>query len=228
MKTRTIGEVIHNGIDVNNFLKSYDTDTVREEFSIKQGESLIGIVGRLDWWKGHEYFIEAFAKANQTISNLKGLIVGNLENKVAVNKNRRYYEKLVGLITKYNLREKIVFTGFRNDIPKLMASFDVVVHASSIPEPFGLVIIEGMAAGKPVIATAAGGVCEIIDHGENGLLVPCKNSDALAKSIVHVISDPDKAKNIGLNARRCVLKKFSIQRQTASIQHLYGSILQNS
>jgi glycosyltransferase involved in cell wall biosynthesis len=228
MKTIKNGKIIHNGIDVNKFIKQYNTFEVREEFSIEKDQPLIGIVGRLDWWKGHEYFIEAFAKANQSISGLKGLIIGSLENKVAVSQNKRYYQKLKALIRKYNLNDKIVFTGFRNDIPKLMAALDVVVHASSIPEPFGIVIIEGMAAGKPVIATAAGGVLEIIDHEENGLLVPCKDSDTMAKAIVDVLSNPDKARKLGVKARNCVLNKFSIQAQINAIQQIYDSIIEGS
>jgi len=227
-KRKMNGKIIHNGIDVNDFIKAYDIREIREEFSITSEQTLVGIVGRLDWWKGHEYFLKAFAKANQSISNLKGLIIGDLEKKVAVSKNKLYYRKLKLLIKKYNLDDKIIFTGYRSDVPRLMSALDVVVHASSIPEPFGIVIIEGMAAGKPVIATAAGGVLEIIEHGKNGLLVPCKDSTAMAKSIVNVISNPDKAKRLGINARRCVLNKFSIQSQIISIQQLYDSILKNA
>ena len=106
-----------------------------------------------------------------------------------------------------------------------MAALDVVVHASSQPEPFGLVVIEGMAAGKPVVATAAGGVLDIIQDGVNGLLVPCKDSKAMARAIIKILSDRDKAEQIGNAARQRIFEKFTVQHQVTSVQNLYDSIL---
>jgi len=105
-----------------------------------------------------------------------------------------------------------------------MSALDVVVHASSVPEPFGLVVIEGMAAAKPV-ATAAGGVLDIIEDGVNGLLVPCKDSKAMARAILQILSDRDKAEQMGLAARRRVTEKFTVQQQVTAVQKLYNSIL---
>jgi len=227
-KKKMAGKIIHNGIDVNKYKKVHNNSAIRAEFGIQADQPLVGIVGRLDWWKGHEYFLKAIAKSNQTISNLKGLIIGDLENEVAVKRNRLYYAKLKMLITELDLNDKIIFTGYRNDIPRLMSTLDVVVHASSIPEPFGLVIIEGMAAGKPVVATAAGGVLEIIENDVNGVLVPCRDSDAIAKEITKLISKPDVAAHMGKAAKKRVIEKFSIQRQLTAVESLYDSILTNS
>ena len=110
-------------------------------------------------------------------------------------------------------------------MPCLVAALDVVVHASSTPEPFGLTVIEGMAAGKPVVATAAGGVLDIIEDGVNGMLVPCKDSKAMARAILQILSDRDKAKKMGLAARRRVTEKFTVQHQVTAVQKLYDSIL---
>jgi glycosyltransferase involved in cell wall biosynthesis len=104
----------------------------------------------------------------------------------------------------------------------------MVVHTSIIPEPFGLVIIEGMASGKPVVATAAGGVLDIIEDGLNGLLVPCGDAKAISRAILQIISDPDRAKQLGMAARRRVAEKFTIQRQVMATQKLYDVILANS
>ena len=123
------------------------------------------------------------------------------------------------------LKEKAIFTGLRNDVPRLMAALDVVVHASSQPEPFGLVVIEGMAAGKPVVATAAGGVLDIIEDGVNGLLVPCKDSKAMARAIIKILSDRDKAEQIGNAARQRIFEKFTVRHQVTAVQNLYDSIL---
>jgi glycosyltransferase involved in cell wall biosynthesis len=222
------GTIIHNGIDVRKFTKNFNINEIREEFGIKPDQHVVGIIGRLDWWKGHEYFLEAVAKANQQISNLKGMIIGGLEKKVAKDQNRLYYQKLKTLIKSFNLNDKIIFTGYRDDIPRLMASLDVVVHASSVPEPFGLVVIEGMAVGKPVVATAAGGVLEIIENNVNGVLVPCRDSDAMAREISRLISKPDMAMQMGKAAQKRVVEKFTIQKQVEAVEKVYDSILANS
>lgn len=228
--TRFKGRIIHNGIDLNRFTQSYDTDSVREEFGIKSDQPLVGIIGRLDWWKGHEYFLEAIAKVAKQIPDLRGLIIGSREKNVisVLNRNRQYFKKLKLMVNSLGLSDKIIFTGSRNDVPRLIAALDVVVHASSTPEPFGLVIIEGMASGKPVVATAAGGVLDIIEDGVNGLLVPCRDVKAMARAIFQITFDPQRAKQMGLAARRRVTEKFTIQQQVMAVQKLYDDILANS
>ena len=98
------------------------------------------------------------------------------------------------------------------------------MHASSIPEPFGLTVIEGMAAGKPVVATGAGGVLDVIENGVNGYLVPCRDPEKMAEAIVKILSDRDKAKRIGICARKRVSEKFTLNHQISAIQELYDTI----
>ena len=141
--------------------------------------------------------------------------------------NIEYNNRVHSLVKSLNLENRIIFTGFRSDVPSLMRAMDVIVHASTTPEPFGLVIVEGMAAGKPVIATAAGGVLDIIEDGVNGLLVPIKDSGEMAKAILYLISNPGKAKEMGLAARRHVAQKFTIQHQITSMQNLYDSFFES-
>jgi len=216
------GTVIHNAVDVDALVPTYDVSSVRSEFGWTADERVVGIIGRLDWWKGHEYFLEAIAEVAQQIPNLRGLIVGEPE---ATPQNREYFQMLQSLTKSLGLEDKVIFTGFRSDIPRLMSALDVVVLSSSTPEPFGRVVIEGMAVGKPVVATAAGGVLDIIEDGINGLLVPCKDSSAIAKAVLELLSDREKARRMGLAARRRVEEKFTMQSHVAAIQEIYGSIL---
>jgi glycosyltransferase involved in cell wall biosynthesis len=222
------GTVIHNGVDVSKFTQNYNAASVRKEFGINSEQTLVGIIGRIDWWKGHEYFLKAMSRAIKHIEGLRGLIIGDLEKNFSFNRNRLYLVKLKSLINTMNLDDKILFTGFRNDVPRLISALDVVVHASSKPEPFGLVIIEAMAAGKPVIATAAGGVLDIIEDGVNGLLVPCCDAEAMADAIVQVVSNLKKSKQIGIAAQQCVTEKFTVQQQIMAVEKLYDSIFANN
>jgi glycosyltransferase involved in cell wall biosynthesis len=218
------GIVIHNGLDLQAFTRTYDSTLIRSELSITSDEILVGLPGRISYWKGQDYFLEAIAEVTKQIPNLKGLIIGGLFDN-SFGHDRRYFRKLQSLLKSLNLVDKILFTGLRSDMPRVLSALDVVVHASIVREPFGLVIIEGMAAGKPVIATGAGGVLDIIEDGVNGMLVPCKDSKAMAQAILHVISNKAKAKQMGLAARRHVANKFSVQRQVTAVQELYDSIM---
>ena len=223
-ETRANGKIIHNGVNLSDYIQSYDTLQVRKEFDCMPDQMLVGLVARLDWWKGHEFFLEAMAEVVNKNHNIRGLIIGGLAE-LSYDSSSRYLDRLHVMVKSLGLGEKIIFTGHRSDVPCLVAALDVVVHASSIPEPFGLTVIEGMAAGKPVVATAAGGVLDIFEDGVNGLLVPCKDSKAMAMAILQIISDKDKAKKMGLAARRRVTEKFTVQQQVTAVQKLYDSIL---
>jgi glycosyltransferase involved in cell wall biosynthesis len=216
------GTVVHNAIDLSEFLMDLDGASVRKEFGWDGQERLVGVIGRLDWWKGHEYFLQAMAEVAQENPNVRGLIVGEPETKPV---NQEYYRNLRSLTASLHLGGKVIFTGFRSDVPRILSALDVVVLSSSAPEPFGRVVIEGMAAGKPVAATAAGGVPEIITDGVDGLLVPCKDSKAMARAIAWLLSHPDEAQRIGAAARRRVAQDFTVERHVAQVQSIYDAVL---
>jgi glycosyltransferase involved in cell wall biosynthesis len=106
-----------------------------------------------------------------------------------------------------------------------MAALDVVVLSSAEPEPFGRVVIEGMAAAKPVVATAAGGVLDIITDRIDGLLVPGKDAPALARAILWLLSNKEQAEQMGRAARQRVTEKFTVPYQVGVIQKVYDTIL---
>ena len=219
-----IGKVIHNGIDFSAFAKTHNPLHIHSEFGCQPKQPLVGLIGRIDWWKGHDYFIEAIAEVAKQHRDVKALIIGGVEDRIASDRNRQYLDKLHALVKSFQLEERIIFSGFRSDVPRIMSALDVVVHASSEPEPFGLVVIEGMAAGKPVVATAAGGVLDIIEDGVNGLLVPCKDSKAMAQAIIKILSDRDKAEQMGNAARQRILDNFTVEQQVTAVQKVYDSL----
>jgi len=119
----------------------------------------------------------------------------------------------------------VEFTGFTRDIPGILRTIDIVVHASITGEPFGQVIIEGMAAGKPVIATRGGGVPEIITHGENGLLTPMGDFDALADALLYLLQNPDVARRIGLAGHEHVRQNFRASCGARKVEDVYERLL---
>jgi glycosyltransferase involved in cell wall biosynthesis len=124
-------------------------------------------------------------------------------------------------IAALGLGPRVHLTGFRNDIPDVMNAWDILVHASVRPEPFGRVILEGMLLGKPVIATAAGGVPELIEDNRTGWLVPPGDAEALARCLQRALSAPAEARAIGSRAREWAREQFSLARQVAEMSEIY-------
>jgi glycosyltransferase involved in cell wall biosynthesis len=216
------GQVVYNPINLEAFTQPIDISTIRAEFGLTIHDVVISNVGRLDWWKGQDYFLEALAETVHSVPQIKALIVGEVEPGL---QQQKYYKRLQHLVTTLRLSNNVIFTGFQTNIPQLMAASDIIVHSASAPEPFGRVVVEAMAACRPVIATAAGGVLEIIEDQVNGFLVPPQNSLAMAKAILHLLNNPEQARTVALRAQQHVRKRFSIQQHIMAVQRMYQHIL---
>ncbi len=215
------GSVVYDGLDLSRFVYSRGGDGVRRELGLNREDFVVGNVGRLVPWKGQEVFLRALARVAPQVRNLKALIVGEPDPPTET----AYLKHLQSLVQELGLSDIVRFTGFYSDIPRLMASLDVVVHSSSSPEPFGIVVIEGMAAGKPVIATGAGGVLDIVEDGRNGLLVPVGDDQAMAEAILSLAHSPDLAVQLGTNACQRVKAHFAVTRYAQTVQAIYQGLL---
>ncbi len=173
--------VAYPGIDEAPFIAvSLEAiETLRAEIA-PPNATLIGVFGRLSAWKGQAVFLDAIAK----LPDVVGVIVG-----AALFGEEAYADDLYGQAKALGIAHRVRFLGFRSDIPALMCAMDVVVHSSIAPEPFGRVVVEGMLSGNPVVASAAGGVLEIIDHGKTGWLFEPGNADALAETLELVLQN---------------------------------------
>ncbi|HSX21689.1 MAG TPA: glycosyltransferase, partial [Gaiellaceae bacterium] len=155
----------------------------------------VGMVGRLASWKGQHIFLEAFARAFSD-GDERAVIVG-----APLFGEDEYERQLRDLARELGIEQRVEFAGHRRDVYAELSRFDVLVHASVTPEPFGQVVLEGMAAGLPVVASAAGGPVEIIDSGVNGLLVPPGDVDALARTLQGLAGDLELRQRLGAAAR---------------------------
>lgn len=207
-------EVVHNGIDPAPFGDGKDP-RARAELARTLGTGdapIVGVFGRLAAWKGQEVAIRALADLPDHHLVLVG---GPLFGEHA------YEEHLHRVTAQLNLGSRVHFLGFRRDVAALMRAVDVVVHSSISAEPFGRVIVEGMMAGRPVVATAAGGALEIIEHGRSGLLVPPNDVSALVQSLRQLSNDPSHAAELALQGRERALNVFALP---ASITRLRNAI----
>ena len=219
-RRQTAGQrVVHNGLDLGDFPPDLDGKAVRWELGLQSEKPVIGIVGRLVEWKGHEVFLGALARVAETYPDVQGLVVGG-----AGVSSPFLPQQLKRLAASLGLSEAVHFTGHRQDIARLLAAMDILAHTSTAPEPFGRVLIEGMAMARPVIASADGGVPEIVLHGETGLLVPPGDVGAFAEAMVSLLQDPERAAALGRAGRQRVVAHFTIEQHVRQVQEVYGVV----
>lgn len=198
-------EVIPYGIDVDAFdPERHNKKENRRRFDLPENGLLVGLVGRIEEAKGQAVAIEAFAKAGLSDATL--VICGAPQTKDYLQHLKKQTEEL-------KIEGSVRFLPFTTEVSALMNAFDLSLLPSR-GETFGLVVIEAMAAGIPVIGTNAEGVPEIIDHEQNGLLVPPGDSDALAKAIRRLAEDQGLRKRIGRQSRQDAVERYDYTRQT--------------
>jgi len=214
------GTVIYDGIDVPPPVD--DMEALRAELRIDASDFVIANIGRIDTWKGHDVFVRAVASLVPRIPRIKGIIAGEVSD---IARRAGFDVDLHQLVEELGIGSHVVFAGFRTDVPRLMAAADVVVHSATEPEPFGRVIAEGMIAGRPVIATNAGGVPEIIDDRESGLLVPCGDVTAMADAMAYLHDHPTEARSLAEEGRRRAIERFAPARFASEMMAVYDGVL---
>lgn len=189
----------------------------RRELGAGEGDVLFGSFGRLQRWKGQDVFVAAAAQVARARPSARFVVVGGS----VFGLEPEYLESLKQDAARAGLGDRLCFTGFRSDVPALMAACQVVCHTSRVAEPFGLVIIEAMALGRPVIATAGGGPSEIIASAEDGVLVRPEDPDALAAAMIALHDDPERRRSLGQRGAARVRAHFSIDVSAENlIRHL--------
>lgn len=204
LETITFGNkphiVIYPGVDLGQF-------TPEPAKSDEADRPLVVVnIGRLAEWKGQHVFVEAFERACAD-SNVIALIVGG-----ALFGEQDYETRLREQIREYRSADRIHLIGHVDDVKPYLQRADIVVHSSIIPEPFGSVIVEGMALGKAVIATRPGGPEEIIDAEQDGILIPGNDVDAMATAMKRLVDDEALRSALGQRALRSV-HAFSVEEQ---------------
>lgn len=207
--------VVYSGIDVAQFQQPVALNGYRIALGLQPGDLVLGSVARLDVGKGHEELFEAVARLRPRFPRLHVLCVGDGPLK------SRFTERLRRL----RLTDCVHLLGERRDIPQLTQLFDVAVLASGY-EGMGRVLLEAQAAGKPVVATKAGGIPDVVKDGETGYLVPAGDAQALAQALERLLADASLRQKMGHAALQWVSARFSSQRMCEQLQALYQQLLQ--
>jgi len=211
--------VVYDALDEIAFRPQRAPAAVRAELGIQNGAPCVGVVGNIQEWKGQGVLIEAMGRLADTFPTVRGLIVGGVHRAGAA-----YEVQLRERIHALHLDDNVSITGFRTDIADVMNALDVIVHTSVRAEPFGRVILEGMLLGKPVVATAAGGVPELICDGETGFLTPPGDAAVLAERLIPLLRSPDLRQRIGARARSWAREHFSLQGHVEALSEIYATL----
>lgn len=204
--TRVPIDVVYNGIDLSvaDGVPASDVAAARASFGAGSGV-VLGLFGRLAPWKGQDVAIRALALLGPEHANVHLAIVGD-----ALFGEASYAAELRTLVASLGLDARVHFLGFRSDVPALMRAVDVLVHTSTAPEPFGRVIVEGMLAHRPVVATAGGGASEIVKAGVTAWQVMPNDPAGLAAAIREVLAAPARAREIAEAGRADALARFTL------------------
>ncbi len=207
---------IFNAVDTQKFRPGLDAGYLHKELGLTSEQKVVGIFSRLIAWKGHGLFLDAAKIVRARSPEVQFIIVGD--------GSLDYEKELTMRVKQAGLSGCVRFLGFRDDIPQLMNLCRVIVNPSVEAEAFGRILIEGMACGKPVIATRVGGHPEIIDDQVNGVLVAPDPAD-LARAIEKILSDTSLAQVISQNGLKKVETHFSVRHHVLQMEALYQDVL---
>jgi len=205
---------IPNGVDLARFSLRDPPSGLRASLGVPEHTPVVGSVGRFVAYKGYADLLEAARLVEKAMPGVHWVLVGDGELREALEAQSRAL----------GMEAQVHFGGWREDIPDILAACDLFV-LPSLSEHFGRVLIEAMAMARPIVATGAGGVPEIVTHGETGLLVPPAQPEALAEAVLTLLEDPAQAARLGRAGRRRVETEFSLSRHVESVEALYREIL---
>jgi glycosyltransferase involved in cell wall biosynthesis len=211
------GSVIYDGIEARPRDRQAGRQRLLAQFSLPSDARLVGMVGRLAPQKDHATLIRAAARVVAVEPTVRFLVVGDHTETDAA---RQRYRALAQQVEERRLGDHVIFTGFRDDVPELLSGLDVSVLATNF-EGFGLVIVEALAQGTPVIATDVGGVNEIITDQVTGLLHRLGDDADLGEKILALLSNKALGERLAQAGRRLVENRFTIRQFGANIARLY-------
>jgi glycosyltransferase involved in cell wall biosynthesis len=199
------------------------TGVLRARLGLAPETPLLGIVARVILWKGHLELIEALARVRDRFPDVRLAIIGK-EFPNTSGSSEDYGTLVRARIAEHNLEENVIWAGWSDEMAANFLDMDVVC-VPSWEEPFGLVVTEAMAMEKPVVGFRSGALPEILCHGEEGYLVPPRDTEALAQAIIHLLEYPELRRTIGQRARKRVLQQFTPRQQVEKVMAIYAQVL---
>ena len=216
------GVVLYDGIELEtSAVPSTAAEDVRAEFGLPPESTVIGMVARLAPIKDYRTLIAAASRVIPRFPDARFLIVGDT---TGADTYRRHFAEVQDMLRAAGIASHFTFTGFRDDVTRLVGAMDIVTlvtHSEGLP----LVLLEAMAQEKPVVATAVGGIPEIVSDGQPGLLHEHKDADGLADALLSLLGDPARRRQLGVAARAFVEANFRNERFAGELTRVYKDLL---
>lgn len=207
-------ELIHSVVDLEQYSCRADRPWFEAEFALRPGEQTVAIIAQLIARKGHRFLLDGAEQILAAVPHLRFIFFGQGPERLEL----EAYGRARGL------GEKVIFAGFRHDLPRILPNLDLVVHPA-LMEGLGVSLLQAAAAGRPMIGARAGGIPEVIRDNVNGYLVPPGEVAPLAAKTIELLLDRERAETFGANGRLLVQKEFSIPAMISRYQRLYAQLL---
>ena len=214
--------VVPEGLDLTQYHPRPPSAALRRELGLSGIEPVITLVGGLIDWKGQDVLLEAAPAILERFPDACILLVGS-----AYGKDNKFAEAIAHKAAAPAFGGRVRMLGSRQDIPDILSISSIVLHASTKPEPFGRTFLEGMALGKPTIASNEGGPLDVIEHEVDGMLIEPRKPAVLAATITRLLCDPAMCATLGRNAARKACH-FSIENHTNAISAVLRTVMQRA
>ena len=211
-KVRTV----YSGIDLSEKEPAYNDEATRLMIGLPKGALLLGTVANLFPRKGYEVMLRALPAVIRAIPTVHYVIVGSDDHD--------YADRLQKLAQELKIADRVHIVGFQDPVQPFLAALDLYVHPA-LMEGFGIAVVEAMAMGKAVVATATGGLPEVVAQGETGLLVPPGEIESLAATVVSLLEDSIRREQMGRNGRARARQRFSLDASVKHMEQVYGEVL---
>ena len=214
--------VVPPGIRAASF-ENGDRRTLRQSLDVPEAAPLVGLVARYDTWKGHHVFLEAAARIGARRPDVRFAMVGGGPYGDPLPHAERYRAAVLARRRELGLERTVAVLGHRDDVPAVLAGLDVLVCPSD-HEPFGMIVLEALAAGTPVIASDSGGPAEILEDGRSGLLFRTGSAEALEQAVLRVLEEPALGARLAAEGRRRLESAFTSARYARDVEAIYASL----
>lgn len=208
--------LVRSVVDPRPFQQGGDAERIRREFGFGPETNVLAIVAQLIERKGHRFLFQAMPRILKEFPDTKVLVLGQGELDASLRQ----------MALDLGISDRIVFAGFRNDIDQVLSTVTALVHPATM-EGLGIAILQAMSAGIPAVASAVGGIPEAVHDGENGILIPPSDSEAVAEGVLRLLRDPDLRTRLGSEARRTMQEEFGVDSMVEGVLAVYRRVLKD-
>lgn len=212
--------VMYDGLDPAAFTATQAPEALREAWGVGPEQPVVGIVGNIRHWKGQETVVRALVEVVKRHPKVVCFFVG-----ATTAQDQPYMDRIEALIAAAGIAANVRFTGYQSNVASFVAMMRFQIHASVEPEPFGMVVLEGMAKRKAIIGSRAGGVIEMVVEGETGFTFPPGDAQTLAAHMTDLLDHPAKAVAMGNRGHARLVSNFSVVRYMHDIHAVYEAVL---